>query len=101
MPQLRMLKRQYSDKNIGFVSISLDNSIPDWEKASEAEQLDKSASLLLKASNDTTYNFMGYTIKEIPRYMIIDQNGVVVNADAPGPKDPALRFLLEKYLKEF
>lgn len=101
MPQLRMLKRQYSDKNIGFVSISLDNSIPAWEKASEAEQLDKSASLLLKASNDTTYNFMGYTIKEIPRYMIIDQNGVVVNADAPGPKDPALRFLLEKYLKEF
>ncbi|MCG2612710.1 TlpA family protein disulfide reductase [Terrimonas sp. NA20] len=101
MPQLRMLKRQYSDRNIGFVSISLDNSIPDWEKASKAEQLDNAANLLLKASNDTTYNFMGYTIKEIPRYMIIDQNGLVVNADAPGPKDPALRSLLEKYLKGF
>lgn len=100
MPQLRMLKRRYSDKNIGFISISLDNSVPDWEKASEAEQLDKSASILLKAGNDTACNFMGYTIKEIPRYMIIDRHGMVVNADAPGPKDPALKPLLEKYLKE-
>jgi len=100
MPQLRMLKRQFADKNIGFVSISLDNSIPDWEKASEVEQLDKSANMLLKASDDTTYNFMGYAIKEIPRYMIIDKNGAVINADAPAPTDPALRPLLQRYLKD-
>lgn len=99
MPQLRMLKRQYADRNIRFVSISLDNSIPDWEKASGEEGLDR-ANLLLKPENDTTYTFMGHSIKEIPRYMIIDRNGVVVNADAPGPGDKALRPLLEKYLKE-
>jgi thiol-disulfide isomerase/thioredoxin len=36
-------------------------------------------------------------ITSIPRYMIIDKQGMIVNATAPLPTDPALKTMIEKY----
>ena len=39
-----------------------------------------------------------YGIKGIPRFILIDQNGNILLADAPRPSDPEIRTLLDKHL---
>ena len=41
-----------------------------------------------------------FNITSIPRYMIIDQYGKVLNADAPRPSDAKLKTVFDELLKE-
>ena len=51
------------------------------------------------ADNDLKSEFVQeYGIKGIPRFILVDQNGNILNADAPRPSDPEIRILLDKNL---
>ncbi|MNE99606.1 hypothetical protein D3C80_1983100 [compost metagenome] len=39
-----------------------------------------------------------YKVNTIPRFLVFDKQGKIVDVDAPRPSDPALKKLLEKYL---
>ena len=39
-----------------------------------------------------------YKIKGIPRFILIDPNGNIVNASAPRPSDPALRIMFDELM---
>jgi len=39
-----------------------------------------------------------YKISTIPRFLVFDQEGKIVNIDAPRPSDPQLKSLLENLL---
>ena len=39
-----------------------------------------------------------YSIDAIPRFLLIDKNGNIVNANAPRPSDPKTRVLLDSLL---
>ena len=38
-------------------------------------------------------------IETIPRYILIDKEGNIVDRDAPRPSDPKLKELIDKYLQ--
>ena len=40
-----------------------------------------------------------FKINAIPRYMLIDKNGKVINDDAPRPSDKDIRRILDRLLK--
>jgi hypothetical protein len=41
-----------------------------------------------------------YKVLEIPRYLIFDKNGKLINSNAPRPSDPQLRDILNKLVLE-
>jgi hypothetical protein len=41
-----------------------------------------------------------FNLNTIPRYIIINKKGKVVNMDAPRPSDPKLKPLLDKLIAE-
>jgi thiol-disulfide isomerase/thioredoxin len=100
MPLLNKLQQKYMNNNaIGFLYISLDKSNTEWSvgkfRAGGIMTKDNSYLLLngFKSKLATSFN-----IKSIPKYIIVNDRGKILDGDAPLPSDPKLTNLIEKVL---
>ncbi|WP_394972857.1 TlpA family protein disulfide reductase [uncultured Croceitalea sp.] len=93
IPSLKKLEKEYSDKNIEFVSISIDNQ-KDYEKWREMVENDELGGIQLYAKEDQTF-MEAYKVSGIPRFILIDPHGYIVNANAPRPSDLDIKILLD------
>lgn len=88
IPFLKEVESKYHDKNIVFVSISVDR-IKDQEKWKKMVANDKLSGMQLYAKGDQTF-MKEYLVDGIPRFILIDPKGYVINADAPRPSEKSL-----------
>jgi len=86
VPALKRLEASYEGKNITFVSISVDRNKDAWQKMVTDKSL---GGTQLHYGNDRTFS-TEYMIKTIPRFIILDPNGAIINPDAPRPSNPKL-----------
>ena len=99
IPHLKKIEEMYTDKNIEFISISVDevNEKNIWKKMVEEENL---GGVQLFADNSWESKFVEeFKIKGIPRFILINPEGNVVTPDAPRPSDEELVELLNSELK--
>ena len=95
IPHLKTIEEKYHDKNIEFVSISVDKdkdgettSHEAW-KAMIAEK--EMGGVQLYSDKDWKSDFVtAYKINGIPRFILIGPDGNVVSPDAPRPSSPKL-----------
>tara|TARA_R110001583_G_scaffold191112_1_gene355966 strand:+ start:3300 stop:4313 length:1014 start_codon:yes stop_codon:yes gene_type:complete len=96
IPSLKKLEDEFHGKNIAFVSISVDklNAHGAWKKM--VKDLDLGGVQLYADNNFESDFITAFEINAIPRFILIDPEGNIVNADADRPSNPKLReFLLE------
>ena len=94
IPSLQKVEEQFQGKNIVFVSISIDNT-KDREKWSNLVNKKELSGIQLLADKEWDSKFIKeYNIQAIPRFILIDTNGNIVNTQAPRPSDPKLIELL-------
>ena len=99
IPFLQKTEEAYHGKNIEFVSISVD-VMKDKEKWNKFVTDKNLGGIQLLADKDWKSDFVqGYKINGIPRFILIDPNGVVVDADAARPSSPKLKEQLDGLLK--
>lgn len=98
LPKSIKLHEKLKEKPIVFMYISTDKNKSDWEKASEKENIHQEKYNLWNIKRDG--RFAELQIKMIPRYMLIDKKGNIVNGDADRPGRPELRKEINKYLAE-
>ncbi len=106
IPALKELEQTYHDKNIQFVSISIDDDRAhgnSWDKAKQswkAMVADKNlGGIQLFAPKGWESEFItNYKIKGIPRFILIDPNGKIISPDAPRPSSTAIKAKLEAIL---
>lgn len=98
MPYSKSLVSQYSMDEIVCIYLSLDEEESEWVRAVRELGLDENLNYRFANGNSDFIKHFNFT--GIPRYMIIDKQGKVVQADAPRPSDSRLKDLLDKYLKE-
>ena len=94
IPFLKEMDEEYKGKNIAFVSLSIDKMEhkDKWLKMIEDEDL---KGIQILADNDWNSEFVtAYNIKGIPRFILIDTEGNIVNSNAPRPSDPSLKEVL-------
>lgn len=99
IPFLKETEKKYHDKNIVFMSISIDKQadMDKWKKMVMEKEL---SGVQLFADNDWNSKFVtAFGVTGIPRFILIDPNGKVVNADAPRPSSPELVSVLDKLVK--
>ncbi len=101
IPSLKILEKKYRNKNIRFVSISIDDqkSAGSWDKAkAKWRKMVKDKNLTgtqLYAGKDIEF-MKDYLVTGIPRFILIDPNGNIVNPNAPRPSNPALENLFKE-----
>lgn len=90
IPSLKKVEKQYHGKNIQFVSISIDNK-KDHEKWKQMIKDKELGGVQLFADKDWESKFIqDYSIKGIPRFILINPEGVIVSSNAPRPSNPKL-----------
>ncbi len=93
IPFLQKVEKQYHGKNIEFVSISVDSEkdYETWKKMVADKNL---TGVQLYSKRDKV--FAGaYKVNSIPRFILIDPQGNIVDANAPRPSNPKLIELFE------
>ncbi|WP_211344316.1 TlpA family protein disulfide reductase [Flavivirga rizhaonensis] len=98
IPFLEKIEKQYHDKNIAFVSISIDSDKEAWKKFVADKQL---GGIQLLAEGAWKASVMtDYDIDGVPRFMLFDPEGKIVTVNAPLPSDPELSEILDNLLIE-
>ncbi|MDU8887129.1 TlpA disulfide reductase family protein [Yeosuana sp. MJ-SS3] len=98
IPSLKKVEEDYKDKNIAFVSISVDapkrhsgsadKAHEAWKKMVAEKEL---GGVQLIADKDYDSDFMkAYQVNSIPRFLLIDPEGNIVSGDAPRPSSDRL-----------
>lgn len=90
IPFLQKMEEKYHGKNIEFVSISVDQMKDHeaWKKMIADKKL--SGTQLFSDKNWKSKFVTDYVINGIPRFILIDPLGNIVNSNAPRPSDPKL-----------
>lgn len=99
LPYLKALEQRYHDDNIVFVSISVDkqDSKGVWREMVEDKQL---GGVQLLADKSFDSDFMNsYAVHSIPRFILIDPEGKIVDANAPQPSYDKTKILLDSILR--
>jgi thiol-disulfide isomerase/thioredoxin len=98
IPSLKKMEEEMHDKNVVFMSVSVDVE-KDHQKWKDFVASEKLSGVQLFASGWSDIAKF-YDIKGIPRFMVFDKQGNIVSTDAPRPSSKELRLLLEEELKK-
>jgi len=94
IPFLKELDDEYEGKDLAIVSLSIDKmeNKDKWLKMIKDQELQ---GIQILADKDWNSDFVtSYNITGIPRFILIDPEGNIYDADAPRPSDPRLKELL-------
>ncbi|MCB0762169.1 MAG: TlpA family protein disulfide reductase [Flavobacteriales bacterium] len=83
IPYLKDLEHDYHGFDVAFVSVSIDEDADAWLRSVEENELGGTQLLADKAWKSDICT--DYKIEGIPRFLLIDQDGNIVSADAPRP----------------
>jgi len=96
IPSLKKMEEKFKDKNIVFLSISIDNQkdVEKWKKFITDNELH--GPQLIGDNGWKSKVSKEYIIQSVPRFVLIDTEGLLVDIDAPRPSDSKLTRILNK-----
>ncbi|MEP5339163.1 MAG: TlpA disulfide reductase family protein [Algibacter sp.] len=95
VPFLEKVEKEFHGKNIHFLSISIDNdkAFDKWKKMVTDKNM---GGIQLIADKSWSSSFIdAYQLSGVPRFILLDPEGKIVNAYAPRPSNPDLVVLLK------
>lgn len=94
IPYLKELDDEYKGKDLAIVSLSIDK-MENKEKWKQMIREQGLKGIQILADQDWNSEFItAYNITGIPRFILIDPEGNIFDANAPRPSDPGLKQLL-------
>ncbi|MBL1408252.1 TlpA family protein disulfide reductase [Sphingobacterium faecale] len=96
IPHLKALEHDYQGKNILFVSVSMDRDKDKqkWVDFVREENL-SGIQVWLDAENNKQIT-EAFNILQIPRFVLLDDEGRIIDPNAPRPSDARIRMILDK-----
>lgn len=96
MPYSQKLKKELNGKDVAFVYISTDNNTDKWKAAIDQLQING----IHYRANPKVRNqiIQRFNLQYIPRYILIDKSGKVVDENANRPSNPQTKQDIEKLL---
>lgn len=85
LPYSKKLKSTPTGKDIEIVYISLDYTTDAWQKGLKKYELLAEQNFLLNKVGEPSLIEKYFNVDSIPRYLILDKEGKLVNASAPRP----------------
>lgn len=94
------LRRLYQGKDVVFVYLAYNDTESNWKKATEQEGLSGIENSFFITNSKNSKMLEKIKLELIPRYLIFDKRGSIVEMNAPRPGDKHSATTIEKYLKE-
>ncbi|MFJ1426862.1 TlpA family protein disulfide reductase [Capnocytophaga canimorsus] len=94
IPAIKSLENKYHNKDIVFLSISIDKDKQKWK---DFLRSNKMQGIQLYAGIENEFVQI-YNIKTIPRFILIDKQGKIVDDNALKPSNTDIYSILNKYL---
>ena len=91
IPSLKKLEMEYYEKDITFLSVSVDTDRDAWLKMIKEKKL---GGIQLWADGWSQIT-KDYAIFGIPRFILISRDGKIISNDAPRPSSDKIRILLD------
>jgi len=92
MPHFDKLKEKFKNKNITFVSVSVDHNIESWKKFIKEKSMKGNQYIAIGGfGSDIVQKYNIYTI---PRFILIDKEGKIINVNAPRPSSKEIHEVL-------
>lgn len=100
MPFAAKLRKEYGGRKVVFVYLAFNDNESQWLKAMASLTKSGNASYYLVRNSKTAKMVRDLRIQTIPRYLIYNRLGKLVEPKAPGPEGGAIRVKLDRLLKE-
>ena len=97
VPYLITLEEEYSEKNITFLGVSVDTDSTEWSNFIDEKGMH---GVHVNTGAWRTQMMDDYAINGIPRFMVFDKFGKVVDLNAPRPSSDEIRPILDSLLEE-
>lgn len=98
IPYLKKLVEHYkNNKNIEFVSISLDQNKDAWNRKLKADK--PQWRQFICTDNFQSKLCKNYDIDAIPRFLMFDKNGKIISLDAPRPSSDGIFSFIDENIK--
>lgn len=98
MPASLKLQKQFINSRIKFIYISIDENIVSWKNASKIDFLYSNPYSFILANPKSSKFLKDIKLSSIPRYLLIDKEGNIINNNAPPPDSKELIILLNSLL---
>ena len=97
-PYFKQLQSEFFEEKIQFVSISMDcpDQIDKWKEA--LKEYDLKGFQLIADSCFESSIAQDYYINSIPRFILVDKKGHLIDIDAPRPSSEKIRKLISQHL---
>lgn len=95
IPYLKKIEEYYKGKNICFVGINILDTEEDWKNTVKGQNL---PGIQLHAPDPKVAFFKDYLVRGIPRYILIDKEGRILNCNAVRPLDSKVKDQFEEIL---
>lgn len=86
MPSSHTLKEKLNGEPVVFLYLSVDEEFENWQQAVQRFGLKEENSFYLVNARESPL-VDKLKISSIPRYVVIDKNGKIINKDAPRPSE--------------
>ncbi len=93
IPYLEKLKVKYKNKPITFLSLDVYDDQAKWEQMVKQQKMDRWQ--LISTDRDMPF-LKKYVVDGIPRFILLDAGGKIIDANAPRPSDKEIENLLNK-----
>jgi thiol-disulfide isomerase/thioredoxin len=99
-PYLREIIRKYSNQGFAFVNISLDpeTEYDNWKAYIDENEL--TGTQLIADLGWKSMFLVDFQVTSIPRYILLDADGKILQPNAPRPSNPRLREGFEQLINE-
>lgn len=94
---LKEIKKELEGKNIEIIAVSVDDDESKWIKMVDKKKMDGWQFIAEGGWNSSLIN--QFKIKRIPRFILIDPEGKIINATAPKPSENVIDLFRELNIK--
>lgn len=98
IPYLKKLERKFAGKEVVFISLSLESGVDQWKKFLAKREMHGNQWIETAAFKSPFAK--AYHVRFVPRFMVFDKQGRIVEVYAPRPSNPRLEALIDSELKK-
>jgi len=99
MPASRQLRKDYENAPVTFIYLSIDKDYDAWNKANSQQKLVRYQNSYMIVNNDESSFLKELQLSSIPRYLIFDKEGKLINPNALPPSNSDLKKIFDDLLR--